>query len=294
MKLARTVLLLTLAAFCPAVFAARFSSPKNLGRINIPKLDEASGIATSIANPGILYLQNDSGPVVVYAVNTSAGHIATIKLKKGKNYDCEDLATGPGPDPNLTYIYLADIGDNNHKRDFVTVYRFPEPALNSTIDPNQTPADIRIDKFDVIRLRYPTGPVDAETLMLDPVTGDLYILSKENSVFRIFRASFPQNTSNVTTMHYEGSSQWYRATAGDISPDGSKIIVRSHFFAAFWNRQKDEPLHLTLQSPPENCPLTAEPQGEAICFDSTSGGYYTTSEKKNQPLYYFAPIEKMD
>jgi hypothetical protein len=34
-------------------------------------------------------------------------------------------------------------------------------------------------------------------------------------------------------------------------------------------------------------PIIPEQQGEAICFDANGSGYYTTSEHRHQPIYYF-------
>jgi hypothetical protein len=35
-------------------------------------------------------------------------------------------------------------------------------------------------------------------------------------------------------------------------------------------------------------PIADEPQGEAIAFTADGSGYFTTSEKRAQPLYFYA------
>ena len=41
-------------------------------------------------------------------------------------------------------------------------------------------------------------------------------------------------------------------------------------------------------------PLARERQGEAICFDAQAQGYYTTSEHRNAPIYYFPVAQLTD
>jgi hypothetical protein len=40
--------------------------------------------------------------------------------------DCEDIAVGPGPVKGKSYVYDGDIGDNDSKRKYITVYRIEE------------------------------------------------------------------------------------------------------------------------------------------------------------------------
>ena len=78
------------------------------------------------------------------------------------------------------------------------------------------------------------------------------------------------------------------ATAGDISPDGQEIIVRGYFAASLWLRPKDGPMWKAFENSECSIPIILEQQGEAICFDANGAGYYTTSEHRHQPIYYFA------
>jgi hypothetical protein len=81
---------------------------------------------------------------------------------------------------------------------------------------------------------------------------------------------------------------WTLAVGGDSSPDGNYVIVRSYKHASMWERPKGKPLWEAFNQKPCNIELMDEPKGEAICFDADGRGYFTISEMKNPPIYYFA------
>jgi hypothetical protein len=210
-------------------------------------------------------------------------HLGRYILEGARMRDWEDIAIGPGPDPNLDYIYVGAIGDNVSKYKSIIIYRVPEPA----VEPNQTAGVVKIGEVEVIELVYPDGPQNGETLMVDPITKDIYIITKEEPS-RVYRAAFPQSTTSVSTLEYVARLAWGKATGGDISPDGRMIIVRGYLSASIWLRPENEPMWKCFEKGECKIPLVIERQGEAICFDAKGEGYYTTSEKVHQPIYYFA------
>src|ERR1700749_1609546 len=73
-----------------------FANAVTNGIVNIPKLVEASGIAASRNNPGVLWTENDSGnSAVVYAIDSQGRNLVTYALPG--NTDNEDIGIGPGP-----------------------------------------------------------------------------------------------------------------------------------------------------------------------------------------------------
>jgi hypothetical protein len=82
---------------------------------------------------------------------------------------------------------------------------------------------------------------------------------------------------------------WGWATAGDISPDGSEVIVRGYANASLWSRPVGGDIGDAFAGPATSVQILSEPQGEAIGFD-TDGSYYTTSEDLHQPIYYFERV----
>jgi hypothetical protein len=136
-------------------------------------------------------------------------------------------------------------------------------------------------------LTYPGGPRDAETLFVDPLTRDIYVVSKRDLLGRVYRAPWPQSTTGPTRLESVAVLPWTLATAGDISPDGQEIIIRGMFNASLWMRPADGPLWQAFGQEQIGLPLADEPQGEAMAFDRTGRGYFTISEKANPHLYYF-------
>ena len=279
-----------------------FLSGRSMGKIESDSLRELSGIAASRRNPGVLYVHNDSGDAPqIYAINEKAQLLGACHLQGATQRDWEDIAVGPGPDPNRSYVYIGDIGDNAAKRSEIIVYRVPEPKVD-TVTPF---GRMTIGPAEALRLVYPDKPRDAETLLVDPLTRDIYVISKRELAPKVYRAAYPQSTTQPIRLEQVavlplGSFP----TGGDVSPDGRRVIVRGMFNAAIWERPVGErpsnsesrvgdpvPLWQAFSSQPRTIPVAAEPQGEAICFDSKGAGYFTISEGKHPSLYYFALAE---
>lgn len=244
-------------------------------------------MAASRANPGVLWVHNDSGDTArVFAMNVEGTHLGIYSLTGASATDWEDMAIGPGPEAGRSYLYLGDIGDNSAVRPTVRVYRVPEPAVS----PSQPPVEVSLSDVATITLQYPDGPRDAETLMVDPATADLYIVSKREPPSRLYRAAYPQSTSHTVIMEYRGQLPWGWATGGDISPNGSEILVRGYFNASLWRRPSGTTVWEAFAQTGYDVPLATEPQGEAICFHGMGHGYYTVSEGSSQPIYYYERV----
>lgn len=101
-------------------------------------LEEASGLANSHRNSGILYTHEDSGRGnLAYAVNESGRIVQTFRLTGVSNRDYEDIAINPDPQSGVPYVYIADLGNNDENAITMNIHRFPEPSLS----PNQTARD---------------------------------------------------------------------------------------------------------------------------------------------------------
>jgi hypothetical protein len=233
----------------------------------------------------VLWVHNDSGDSPrVFAVTPAGVLLGVWRIAGARAVDWEDIAVGPGPAAGAWYLYLGDIGDNRGQRRTVSVYRVPEPS----VVPGQAPVAAVAEGAEEISLRYPDGPRDAEALMVDPRTGDIYVVSKSDARSRVYRAAYPQSISETITMELVATLPWGLATAGDVSPDGSEVVVRGYVNASLWQRARGTTVSAALAGPAVFVPLALEPQGESLCFDASGDGYYTVSEGKHQPLYWFA------
>ncbi|MEZ5097754.1 MAG: hypothetical protein R2731_17740 [Nocardioides sp.] len=95
---------------------------------------------------------NDSGDRGrVFVVDRRSGRTVGVTTWPRRPVDVEALApAGPGA------VWVADIGDNRATRSSVTVFRVPVGRGARAVAPAY------------VALRYPHGPVDAETLLADP------------------------------------------------------------------------------------------------------------------------------
>jgi hypothetical protein len=186
----------------------------------------------------------------------------------------------------VQYVYVGDIGDNRAIRSSIKVHRVLEPSVSAF----QAPATVTLSGFATLTFVYPDGPRDAESMFVDPLTRDLYFISKRENPHRVYRAGYPQSTSGTTTLEYMTEftdAAWL--TAADISPDGNEILVRGagSTTGKMFSRPSGGSIADAFNTTPVTVPLRTEPQGEAIAFDRNGWGYYTVSEGTSQPIYYF-------
>lgn len=289
------LVLIVVTMFFAAYARHKLNQPVTPGRLEDKQMDEISGIAASAINPDIFYVHNDSGDTSrFFAINNEGKLKATYYFKgmAGGRFgvtDCEDIAVGPGPVKNKSYIYLGDIGDNggNHKN--IAIYRFNEPLLSA----KDSVSNIN---SSVLYLKYPDGPRDAETLMVDPLEKLLYIVSKRQDSVAVYTAPLKFNDGDTVTLtrkcklHFKGLPLMRWITAGDVSADGSQILLKSYASVYYWKREAGEPVWKAMQRKPEELPYEQEHQGEAIGFTHDGKAYLTTSEGVYAPIYkYFLP-----
>ena len=212
------VLLLTVAEHMVLLLAF---AAVTIATVRIPGLDESSGLVASRKHPGLFWTMNDDSSPVLFAFDRKGALKARIRVPTAKNQDWEGLSLGPGPVPGRSYIYVGDIGDNDARRKFITVYRIEEPDLKSETKPPT-----------VFRFTYPDGPRDAEALMVHPRTGDLYIVSKVNGKAGVYKAKAPLDSvrlEKIAELDLPNGSFLTRfvgrITGGDISPDGKRVVL---------------------------------------------------------------------
>ena len=263
-------------------------------------LNEVSGIAASRVHPPVLWVHNDSGGApAVYAIQPNGALVGTYSVDGATNVDWEDIAIGPGPQQKVSYLYLGDIGDNLSARDHVTVYRVPEPTTALT-------ATGTLTGTETISLRYPEHPVDAESMFVDPRSGDLFLIDKEytSAVGHVFRARRRQlvDGADVTlqavasftlapdeTLVTGGIAKFPGTiiTGADISPDGSTVLVRTYRRIVAFSRPARKPVTTAFTRPSCAAPQIDERQGEAVAFAADGANSFTISEGAGASVHRF-------
>jgi len=273
--------------------AQSFAAAARQGIVTAPEIREASGIVASRQNPGVLWTHNDSGfGGSVFALSTNGALLGRYYAPTAFGGNYEDIAIGPGPNPEHHYIYLGDIGDDFFSRFSIRVFRFPEPAIY--LYQSNSPPILPAVTAQEIELLYPDGPFDAEGLMVDPLTGDLFIVTKQDPNARLYHATRAQLDGGgpvpLTFVREMSFSGFRSVSAADISPDGRLIAMRRNGRAWIWNRALTQTVSNALAVSGITGQVATNPEdvnGEAIGFHPTGLGYYTISEGSPTTNNYF-------
>lgn len=273
-----------------------------IGTVETGELTEISGLVASRTQQGVLWAHNDSGDTArVFAMTEEGDDLGAYPLAGVEAIDWEDMALGPGPVEGTDYLYLGDIGDNPAERPEITVYRVPEPDAGSGGE---------LTDVEALVLQYPDRPHDAEVLLVDPLDGTIYIVTKEvaGGPSTVFRTSWTEGQSavleEVATVDFPALevtaalpedagvlvlALGWLPTGGDVAPDRSAVAIRTYSGVWVWQLEDDADLGQAFAGEPCEAPAAIEPQGEALAFDAESAGFYTASEGVNVPIYYTGP-----
>ncbi len=222
-----------------------WSTPIEVGSLDVEELDEASGVEVSTQFPGRLYHVNDSGdPGVLSITDVSGGGNQVVAIDGFAPEDMEDIAVGGCGLSDGNCLFIGDIGDNDNDREEVAVVVVEEQAqYGDTAFP-----------LHVIRFRYPEGPQDAEALAMHP-NGDLIILTRvvdydqpaiePSRVYRIPVNRWITSGNDLIEADLVGELDLPSIssapltgslpTAIDISSDGSRLLVLTYVHAFEFN-----------------------------------------------------------
>ena len=247
-----------------------------------PELREASGLAVSRTQPGVVWSHNDSGDApALYAIDLKGRLLAKAVVANTVAIDWEDIALGPCPEDARARdgasaqpcLYVADTGNNSQSRDVVSIFVINEPTIGGA--DRTRPLVVNARSF---RFRYPKEPEDTEALAVLS-NGDVTLVTKGRSPSISFFGFSKDDVARalmrreVLTAQYQGDSgispnqglgRW--VTAAAMSPDGTTLAVRTYSEIFFYapDTRPDGRRWRDLKRP---CFLgDLEPQGEAIDF----------------------------
>jgi hypothetical protein len=278
----------TAPATCPT-----WSDAIETGQLDVT-LPETSGLATGRRSPGVLWAHNDSGNApVVRAIDETGRLLAELALPV-LALDWEDIAIGPGRDGSPA-LWVADIGDNLALRPTVTIYRLPEPVVAASPVP-ATPVPLAAAGLERFTVRYPDGPHDAETFLVDPATGDAFIVGKatdQDSTVPVYRLPASALVDGATIeAEPVGRIVGRRAgrigpTAGDISADGTLVLVSNGREGLLWLRDPAQPVSALFAAQPA-APCEVRPDGgEAVAFSVDGRTLWAVNEGVGATLRRF-------
>lgn len=268
-----------------------YGPPTVTGNIKSEDITESSGLAASRCQSNVLWTHNDSGDdAFIFAINATGDNLGTWKVPNAQNIDWEDIATYKDKSGKC-FIYIGEIGDNKAKRQEHAVYRISEPLIvrdnaNSTRKDPLTTANA-----ETVRFSYPDYDQDAETLMVNPKTADIYIVTKRISgpagVYRIkpdFGNQEIQKAEKVAEISVPAIPNGL-LTGGDISPDGRRVIICDYAQGyEFVLPETDANFDDIWKQTPEIVNLGERRQGEGISYNVDGTSIFATSEGRNSPV----------
>ncbi|WP_327183697.1 WD40 repeat domain-containing protein [Streptomyces sp. NBC_01334] len=254
------------ASTAPAAYAA--DGDKGF-TVEDPRITESSGLAASRQHPGVYWTHNDSddGPYL-YAVDSATGKtVARLTLTGvGTPRDVEAISIGPGNE-----IWVGDIGDNlGGTWQYVWIYRLPEPKklVDQTVKATQ------------YVVKYSDGARDAESLLVHPKTGRVYIIDKKEDGGHLYEGPANLSASGANVFKPVAAVDLW-ATDAAFSPDGAQLAVRGYFggISYAWNGGKikrEGRLDVPLQRQGESVSYSAD--GTKIMYGSEGSGSSVVAE----------------
>jgi hypothetical protein len=253
-----------------------FGQPHLLVSITDPRVKESSGVAPSQIYPNVFYTFNDSGDTArFFQFNRTGKVLHVFNVTNGNNVDWEDMSSAKLD--GKPFLFFGDIGDNSGVRPSIAIYRVPEPGNSTGVKADQ-----------IYTLHYPDGSHNAETLLVNPKSGDIMIVTKA--------ARHPQGIYFLPRPHASGS--WTLKKLADIevnanmrsaklitggawSQDGKYVVLRTYFGA--FEFSGNDPRHW-FETDPTRIKTNLEMQGEGITYTLNGGALITTSEGTPCPV----------
>lgn len=264
-------------------------------------LDEGSGIVASRRSSSLLWSIEDSGNGANVFINTTGGDSRGFYSLSGvTNTDFEDIAAWTSAS-GTPQIFVGDIGDNGNSRADIQIHRFDEPVVSGTGTVSRGSLTAVGNGLTTLTLDYPTGAPDAETLMVDPLNGDIYVVEKSGgNLPNLYQVTAANQTWNNTTaitmtdlgtfgslnvgMRMENGSSGVGGvppSGGDISADGTQIVLSSETAVFRYNRLPGDSIFQALdRGPVEIVDAFQTGDREGITFATDGDDIYTSSEQK--------------
>jgi hypothetical protein len=269
---------------------SRFGEAKQVGQITTKDIDEGSGIAASMCQADVYWTHNDANNKdLLFAIDLSGNVRGVWKVEGASNEDWEDISSYKDP-AGQCFLYIADIGDNDGKRPEHAIYRLREPVLSA----NQSDSidnPVRTERADSIRFNYGGTLPNAETLLVHPTSGDIYIITKEETdpatVFAI-KGSFGSDAVVIAQPIAKlslPSNPNGQLTGGDISPDGRHLVLMDYAGGyEFWMPDGGTDFARIFSQPPVTMNLAELTHGEGICYTPDGRSIIAIRDGKRSPI----------
>ena len=267
-----------------------YSLPQVAGRIENDEIHESSGLAASGCQSDVLWTQNDAGDdALIYGLTTSGKHLGTWKIPNAENVDWEDMASFKDR-AGKCFLVIGDIGNNEEDRSELKIYRIPEPVIDPQAASSDRKNPLTTAAAESMTFSYIDGTNNAETMLVRPGSGDIYILTKrESGPSRIHKLKPVFGAAKTVTQKIGEISvpavPIGFLTGGSISPDGRRVALCDYQqgyelslpadaadFDSIWRKK------------PVVVDLGKRKQGEGVTYSADGNAIFASSEGKNARL----------
>lgn len=268
-----------------------YAEPKVIGEIKSDEIRESSGIAASRCSENVLWTHNDSGDkAFLYAINLSGEKLGTYKIPNAENKDWEDIAAFRAPSGEC-FLYIGDIGNNELDRTELSIYILKEPRIDASHKGSSKKEPLITVNAEIVKFRYPDAAQNAETLMVHPESGDIYVVSKSMKdpagVYKVDAdklSTSPIKAEKIAELKVPAVPNGF-LTGGDVSPDGKGVVICDYFSAyELVLPDGEDDFDEIWKVAPLIIPIGERKQGEAVGYSIDGKSIFATSEKKDSPL----------
>jgi hypothetical protein len=156
----------------------RYENPKSSAKSKSAEITESSGIVASKCS------RTFSGRTTIRATarlftrstkrrKSSARGKSGRKITIGKTSPLLKMQTAN------VFLYIGDIGDNERgRKKRIYVYQSQRTAVSDADKSSSRKNPLTTESAEAIKFEYPGFAHDAETLLVHPQTGDIYVLTK--------------------------------------------------------------------------------------------------------------------
>jgi hypothetical protein len=275
-----------------------FGKPEIAGTIASDDITESSGIAASKCQENVFWTHNDSeGGRFIFALDQQGRDLGTWRVENSENKDWEDIAAYKDQSGNC-FLLIGDIGNSNkNARLELTVYKVPEPAVQRDGPRSSKRSPRLITAAEAVTFRYPDEPQDSETLLIHPRTAEMFVVTKRRNrpagVYKLkaFGGGGTSIAEKVAELTVPAIPNGF-VTGGDISPDGSRVVICDYFAAYEFSIPDGTDLREIFNQKPVVVDLGERQQGEAIAYSADGSALFATSEGKHQALIRVARLQK--
>lgn len=223
-------------------------------------ITESSGLVTV----GDLFVTvNDSGDSGRVFVVDGSGRTVGLTQWDGLPTDDEALAPADGAS-----VWVGDIGDNSRQRRTIQILKVPVGAVAQEATPT------------AYTLRYPTGSHNAEALLVHPVTGRVYIATKQVTGAALYAAPVTLRPDAVNPLTRIAPVTAI-VTDGAFTADGTHVLLRTYGKIYLYGFPSMRLLGSAL--------LPSQPQGEGLAVTADHAIYLSSEGVNSAVLAYTLP-----